>query len=89
LPEKSSFNSDFYIEKVLPKAKEDEIRLFEPEFVIQQDGSKPHTSKDTVNWLQNNDMSVFGSKTWPSNSEDLNPLDLFYSNELEKRIDPK
>ena len=89
LPEETSFNSDFYIEKVLPKAKEDGIRLIGPEFVFQQDGAKPHTSKDTVKWLDDNDMSFIRPKTWPPNSPDLNPLDFFYWNEVEKRIDPK
>jgi hypothetical protein len=45
LPEKITFDSDFYIEKFLPTARGNGIRLIGDDFIYQQDGATSHTSE--------------------------------------------
>ena len=40
LPQKATFDSDFYVEKVLPIVKRDGIKQIENNFIFQQDGAK-------------------------------------------------
>ena len=48
LPQKMSFDADFYIENVLPIVKKDGNRLIGPDFTFQRDGAKLHISKATT-----------------------------------------
>ena len=43
LSQKTTFDSDFYVEKVLPIVKRDGIKLVEDNFIFQQDGAKTYT----------------------------------------------
>ena len=52
LPQKTTLDSDFYVEKLLPIVKRDEIKLIEDNFIFQQDGAKPHTSGQTMEVFQ-------------------------------------
>ena len=41
----------------------------------QQDGAKPHTANDTVDWLRVNTPDFITPQQWPSKSPDLNEMD--------------
>ena len=89
LPQKTSFDSDFYVEKVLPIVKRDGIQLIGENFIFQQDGAKPHTSGQTMDAVQKLGISIIGPEKWPPNSPDLNPLDYFFWNEVEVHLKTK
>ena len=86
LPEKTSFNSNFYIKNVLPVAQRDGMKLIGKDFVYQQDGATSHTSQETISAIKNMDIELIGPDVWPPNSPDLNPLDYFFWNEVENRL---
>ena len=48
--------------------------------MYQQDGAKPHTSKTTQRWCENNLYKFIKCTNWPPNSPDLNPCDYFFWN---------
>ena len=77
LPQKTTFNAEFYIENVLPIVKRDGNKLIGPNFTFQQDGARPHTSKATMEAIKSMGLSVIMPDIWPPNSSDLNPLDYF------------
>ena len=89
LPEKTSFNSNFYIKNVLPVAQRDGMKLIGKDFVYQQDGATSHTSQETISAIKNMDIELIGPDVWPPNSPDLNPLDYFFWNEVENRLKKK
>ena len=89
LPPKTSFNSDFYIKKVLPIVNRDGTRLIGPKFIFQQNGASSHTSEDTIQALKNLGIAYIGPDRWPLNSTDFNPLDYFVWNEIENRLKSK
>ena len=89
LPQKMSFNADFYIKNVLPIVNRDENRLIGPKFTFQQDVAKPHTGKVTIETFKSMGFSFIGTDNWPPNSPDLNPLDYFFWNEVEEQLKTK
>jgi hypothetical protein len=89
LPQKTSFDADFYIANVLPIVKKDGNRLIGPDFTFQQDGAKPHTSGATIEAIKSMGISLIGPDTWPPNSPDLNPLNYFFWNEVEVQLKTK
>jgi len=45
-------------------------------FTLQQDGAPAHRARETVQLLsERTDAWLMGSKIWPPNSFDLNPVD--------------
>lgn len=89
LPKGESFNSKFYIKKVIPIAKRDGIKLIGDDFIYQQDGASCHTSNSSMNALKNLMPSIILPNYWPANSPDLNPLDYFFWNEVAQRLTKK
>jgi len=89
LPQKTTFDSDFYVEKVLPIVKRDGIQLIGENFIFQQDGAKPHTSGQTMEAIEKLGFSIIAPEKWPPNSPDLNPLDYFFWNEVEVHLKTK
>ena len=61
LPPKTSFNSGFYIENVLPIVKRDGLRLIGSDFFFQKDSASCHISRHTLNELKTSGTSVIGS----------------------------
>ena len=86
LPQKMSFDADFYIENVLPIVKKDGNRLIGLDFTFQQDGAKPHTSGTTIETIESMGFSLIGPDIWPPNSPDLNPLDYFFWDAVEVQL---
>lgn len=86
LPSGTSYNSDFYVTKVIPKVKRDCERLIGPGFIFQQDGARCHTSNDSTQAFLDNDIPLIEPHRWPPNSPDLNPMDYFFWNEVSKRV---
>ena len=82
LPEKTSFDSNFYVNKVLPVIKEDGIQLIGDDFLFQHDGATSHTSKFTKNSFQEAGITMLRNNGWPPNSPDLSPMDYFFWNEV-------
>ena len=89
LPQKTTFDSDFYVEKVLPIVNRDGIQLIGENFIFQQDGAKTHTSGKSMEAIEKIGFSVIAPQKWPSNSSDLNPLDYFFWNEVEVHLNTK
>ena len=89
LPEKTSFNEDFYIKKVLPIVKREGIKLIGEDFIYQQDGAKCHTSKLSVKTIEKMGIDLIRPEIWPPNSPDLSPLDYFFWNEVEVNLKSK
>ena len=89
LPQKTSFDANFYIQKILPIVKKDGNRLIGPDFTFQQNGSKSHTSRATIEAIESMGVSLIGPQIWPPNSPDLNPLDYFFWNEVEAHLKTK
>ena len=89
LPQKTSFDSVFYTENVLPIVKRDGTRLIGHDFIYQQDGATPHVSKDSIAAINNLGIPFIQPDKWPPNSPDLNPLDYFFWNEVEVRLKKK
>ena len=58
LPEKTSFNLDFYIKNVLPVAQRDGMKLIGKDFVYQQDCATSHTSQETISAIKNMDIEL-------------------------------
>ena len=46
-------------------------------WVWQQDGARPHTARDTVEYLEGACPEFIRPEQWPPNSPELNPLDFF------------
>ena len=78
LAKDTSFNSDFYISKVLPIAKRDGTRLIGDDFLYQQNGATCHTSDKSIEAIKKLGMRYIRPDIWPPNSSDLNPLDYFF-----------
>lgn len=73
--EKAKINSEYYINDMLPKLKEDCVNLLGNNYVFQQDGAPAHTSGVTQKWIKENFPDFIAKDQWPPNSPDLNPLD--------------
>ena len=57
-----------------------------PNFVFQQDNTPPHTARDTVAWLDDQD---FQQMLWPGNSRDMNIIETEWGRIMERlRNDP-
>lgn len=70
-----NMNSEKY-QEVLEKTMIPETkRLLGVDFVFQQDGARPHTSKSTVAFLESNGINFIAPNDWPPNSPDLNPIE--------------
>ena len=82
LPKDKSFDSDFYIEKVLPIVKRDGSKLIGDDFLYQQDGAPCHTSKKSMDAIKSMEIKMLHNGIWPPNSPDLNPLDFFFGTKL-------
>jgi hypothetical protein len=89
LPTKTSFNHHFYRNQVLPRVKRDGLNLIGKYFWFQQDGASPHTCPATLDLIEKLNVLHISPKHWPPNSPDLNPLDFFFWNEVERRIPKK
>lgn len=50
----------------------------------QQDSAPCHTSKRSLEWLEDNFEDFIGPDFWPPNSPDLNPLDYFVWGAVER-----
>lgn len=69
------------IAKVLP-----DINKMYPEedWVLLQDSAKPHTSKDSQAWLDENVPSRIPPKEWPANSPDISAVENVFGDQQEK-----
>ena len=52
-----------------------------PNFVFQQDNAPPHTARDTVAWLENQD---FQQMLWPGNSPDMNIIETVWGRIMDR-----
>jgi hypothetical protein len=89
LPHKTTFNSIFYVENVLPVIKRDGLNLIGEDMVYQQDGARPHTSKLTKKAFKTAGIEFLHDGFWPPNSPDLNPMDYFFWNQVESFMPKK
>ncbi len=66
-----------YVEHVLPFALSEGKRLIGKNFIFQQDNATPHTSNRSQIWCKKNFYDFFDKNRWPGNSPDLNILDYY------------
>ena len=45
------------------------------EMVFMQDGTKDHTSALTLKWIEDHQVTYWGTQVWPPNSPDLNTIE--------------
>lgn len=58
----------------------------EPNFVFQQDNAPPHTARDTINWIE---QQQFQHMEWPPYSPDMNVIETVWGVIMQKlRADP-
>ncbi|KAJ6232780.1 transposable element-related [Anaeramoeba flamelloides] len=79
-------NDNVYIKDILKKSKiidlaNQEHGIFN--WIFQQDGARPHTSKKTIKYLKKRCMLL---DPWPPNSPDLNPIENLWSI-MDKRLE--
>ena len=86
---KKTLDSKFYCKNVLPIVKRNGNALIGNNFTFQQDGASNHTSKKTSDEINRLGISSIPFNIWPPNSQDLNPLDYFFWNEIEIRLKQK
>ena len=84
--EKGTVDHDRYIKEVLPVALKYGNKVFDKEWVFQEDGAKPHIHEKTQDWYAKNFSSFIDKDHWPPNSLDLNPLDYCIWNEVVQSI---
>ena len=81
--EDKKINSNYYVRKILPFARNEGNKLFgHSKWVFQQDGASCHTSRAAQKWCKSNFYKFLEKRNWPPNSPDLNPLDYFFWNEV-------
>jgi len=73
----TKINSQYYCDKLLGQGLLPDVcaRCGRYKWTLQQDGAPSHTARDTVRYLQRNNVSVIEPDMWPPNSPDLNPVD--------------
>lgn len=76
LPDGQNLNSELYVNSILadvviPSAR----KLYPGGFCYQQDGATCHTSRMTVDYLDQQNIDFIRPKEWPPSSPDANPLD--------------
>ena len=55
-------------------------------WTLQHDGAPSHTAKNTINYLQRENISFIKPQTWPPNSPDLNPVDYAVWGALQQQV---
>ncbi|KAJ6230810.1 hypothetical protein M0813_06378 [Anaeramoeba flamelloides] len=81
----SSVDTETYIHDIIRKSKiikKANEQYGEWEWIFQQDGARPHTSKKSMDYLQYR-CNVLSP--WPPNSPDLNPIENLWSI-MDKRL---
>ena len=73
---------------MVPIVEKDEKKAFRWDF-IYQDGTIPHTCKESINSLKNAGIKIIEPHIWPADSSDLNPSDYFFLGEIGRRLQKK
>src|SRR6218665_1647737 len=70
-------NSQYYCRNVLGDGLLPDIRAIcqHHTWTLQQNGAPAHTAKNTMEYLQRENISFIEPDMWPQNSPDLNPVD--------------
>jgi len=70
-------NSDYYCQQVLGKGLLPDIRrrCLRHNWVLQQDGASSRTARNTLSYLQRENVAFIEPDMWPPNRPDLNPVD--------------
>jgi hypothetical protein len=81
-------NSAYYCERVLGEGLLPDIRAKcgQYRWTLQQDGAPSHTAKNTINYLERENVSLIEPQMWPPNSPDLNPVDYAVWGALQQQV---
>jgi transposase len=81
-------NSLYYCEHVLSGGLLPDIRAkcLLHNWTLQQDGAPSHTARNTINYLQQENITFIEPNMWPPNSPDLNPVDYAIWGALQQRV---
>jgi len=84
----AKINSQYYCDKLLGQGLLPDIRARcgRYKWALQQDGAPSHTARDTVRYLQHNNVAFIEPDMWPPNSPDLNPVDYTVWGELQQLV---
>lgn len=81
-------NSHYYCQHVLEDGLLPDIRArcLHHNWTLQQDGAPSHTAKNTITFLQQENIAFVEPTMWPPNSPDLNPVDYAVWGALQQRV---
>ena len=66
-----------YSKRLYLKVLEEQLpRCWKPSMLFQQDNASIHTTKEVIQWLENEGISLF---EWPPISPDLNPIEKIWA----------
>ena len=84
----AKINSDYYCNRVLGQGLIPDIRArcLRHSWTLQQDGAPSHTARNTISYLQRENIDFIEPGMWPPNSPDLNPVDYAIWGALQHRI---
>ena len=77
VPVGQTVDSAYYTSKILAETLLPDCHRLYPDgdFILQQDGARPHTSKHTMEFLQQRGVKIIRPEEWPPNSPDMNVMD--------------
>ena len=79
-------NAKYYCEQILSKMLPAMSRLSGGDYVLQQDGARAHTARETLKYLDEHCPEYVKPDHWAPNSCNQNPLDCAVWGELQAKV---
>ena len=84
----AKIDSKYYCDNVMAQGLLPDIhaRCGRYKWTLQQDGAPSHTAKNTLRYLQRENIQFIEPDMWPPNSPDLNPVDFAVWGALQQMV---
>lgn len=87
IDEGAKVNAEYYRDTVLENGLLRDIRRISGNnFILQQDGARSHTARQTIQYLDANVPEYIEPHNWPANSPDLTPVDYRIWGALQEKV---